>query len=109
MANYTCRGGKSKTKRRPEQVCQGILPTAHGKLAQDVLHFTPAVHHDISKEAHMACQCGEKHEGHICMLKSKGMLEEVRHLGENPSVVCFMCGAQAGSADNVCEPMPLKQ
>ena len=57
----------------------------------------------------MACQCGEKHEGHLCMLKSKGLVKEVEHLTRNPTVVCFICGSEANSADNVCEPMPLKQ
>lgn len=53
------------------------------------------------------CSCGEKHQGHLCILKSKGMTEEVRHLTANPTVVCFICGSEATSADNVCEPMAL--
>lgn len=55
----------------------------------------------------MACSCGEKHQGHICVLKSNGKTVEVAHLTENPTVVCFSCGAEANSAENVCEPMPL--
>lgn len=57
----------------------------------------------------MPCQCGEKHEGHLCMLKSKGLTDEVNHLSQNPTVVCFICGAESNSAENVCEPMPIKQ
>ncbi len=56
----------------------------------------------------MPCQCGEKHEGHLCMLKSKGLLDQVNHLSQNPTVVCFICGAESNSAENVCEPMPIK-
>ena len=57
----------------------------------------------------MPCQCGEKHEGHLCMLKSKGLVDQVKHLTQNPTVVCFICGVESNSAENVCEPMPLKQ
>ncbi len=53
------------------------------------------------------CKCGETHLGHICVLKSRGMTKEVEHLTSNPTVVCFSCGTEANSADNVCEPMPL--
>ncbi len=55
----------------------------------------------------MACSCGEKHQGHICVLKSNGKTVEVAHLTGNPTVVCFSCGVEANSAENVCEPMPL--
>jgi hypothetical protein len=55
----------------------------------------------------MACQCGEKHQGHLCILKSKGMTLDVAHLTDHPTVVCFSCGSEANSAENVCEPMPL--
>ncbi len=53
------------------------------------------------------CTCGEKHLGHICVLKSKGMNKEVEHLTKEPTVVCFNCGVEANSPDNVCAPMPL--
>ena len=55
----------------------------------------------------MACACGEKHQGHICVLKSKGLTKDVAHLTNQPTVVCFSCGVEANSAENVCEPMPL--
>ncbi|WP_298438983.1 hypothetical protein [Geobacter sp.] len=55
------------------------------------------------------CSCGEKHQGHLCVLKSMGLMEQVRHLSSAPTVSCFMCGAEANSADNVCEPVPLKK
>jgi hypothetical protein len=53
------------------------------------------------------CQCGSKHTGHICMLKSRGLREEIAHITTNPKVVCFTCGAEANSAENVCAPMPI--
>ena len=54
-----------------------------------------------------ACQCGEQHSGHLCVLKSKGLTKEVEHLTDRPTVVCFSCGTEANSGENVCEPMPL--
>jgi hypothetical protein len=54
------------------------------------------------------CYCGAKHSGHICMLKSKGLTEEITHITDQPTVVCFTCGAEANSADNVCAPMPIQ-
>ncbi|ANA40223.1 hypothetical protein [Geobacter anodireducens] len=56
---------------------------------------------------HTTCSCGEKHQGHLCVLKSKGLMDEVKHLTSSPTVSCFMCGAEANSADNVCEPVQL--
>lgn len=53
------------------------------------------------------CSCGAKHTGHICMLKSQGLDKEIAHITDKPTVVCFTCGAQANSADNVCAPMPI--
>lgn len=53
------------------------------------------------------CSCGERHHGHICVLKSKGMTREVAHLTDNPTVVCFICGVEANRAESVCEPVPL--
>ena len=55
------------------------------------------------------CRCGAKHTGHICMLKSQGLTAEIAHITDNPTVVCFTCGAEANSADNVCAPMPIEE
>jgi hypothetical protein len=55
------------------------------------------------------CTCTEKHGGHMCVLKSKGLLQEVAALQTNPTVVCFICGEEANSAESVCSPMPLDQ
>ena len=53
------------------------------------------------------CQCGAKHTGHICMLKSAGRLDEIAHITDKPAVACFTCGAEANSAENVCNPVPI--
>lgn len=58
-------------------------------------------------DANHNCSCGEKHQGHICMLKSKGLLREVDHLTSNPAFACFTCGVEANSEENVCSPIPL--
>lgn len=60
-------------------------------------------------ESTKICQCGAKHTGHICMLKSAGRLAEIAHITDQPTVVCFTCGAEANAADNVCSPMPLEK
>ncbi|WP_342782619.1 hypothetical protein [Geomonas oryzae] len=41
------------------------------------------------------------------MLKSMGRFEEIEHITTNPTVVCFTCGVEANSTENVCNPMPL--
>nr|WP_136513292.1 hypothetical protein [Geomonas edaphica] len=55
------------------------------------------------------CQCGAEHKGHICMLKSMGRFEEIDHITTSPTVVCFTCGVEANSPENVCNPMPLEK
>jgi len=55
------------------------------------------------------CTCCEKHEGHLCVLRSRGLTEEIASLTDKPTVVCFTCGSEANCADNVCNPMPLEK
>lgn len=43
------------------------------------------------------------------MLKSMGRIEEIEHITNSPTVVCFTCGTEANSAENVCNPMPLEK
>lgn len=52
----------------------------------------------------MPCACGETHKGHICWLTHMGLLKEVYHLSDNPTVSCTKCGAKANLAHNVCFP-----
>jgi len=49
----------------------------------------------------MSCSCGERHKGHLCVLKSRGLTDEIAHLTDNPAVSCFTCDAAANSADSV--------
>jgi hypothetical protein len=58
-------------------------------------------------EANRTCSCGEKHQGHICVLKGKGLEREIEHLTNAPTVVCFTCGAEANAEEHVCMPVPL--
>ncbi|MDD2309187.1 MAG: hypothetical protein PHH91_06350 [Desulfuromonadaceae bacterium] len=53
------------------------------------------------------CTCGEMHKGHICWLSRMGLIMEVQHLSDNPTVSCSKCGAKANLPHNVCFPAPL--
>lgn len=53
------------------------------------------------------CTCGQTHKGHICWLSRMGLLNEVHHLSDNPTVACVNCGAKANKPHNVCFPGPL--
>ena len=59
-------------------------------------------------ESTATCHCGIKHSGHICLLKSQGLTQEIAHISDKPTVVCFTCGAEANSPENVCNPAPLE-
>jgi hypothetical protein len=52
------------------------------------------------------CSCGELHKGHICYLTNMGMLQEVYHLSNAPTVSCEKCGARANLPHNLCFPAP---
>lgn len=56
----------------------------------------------------MQCSCGEMHKGHICWLSNMGLIMEVKHLTDNPTVSCTKCGAKANLPHNVCFPVPLE-
>ncbi|MCM2359323.1 MAG: hypothetical protein NDI77_14330 [Geobacteraceae bacterium] len=53
------------------------------------------------------CSCRERHQGHICVLRGKGMASRIKELSCNPNVACFICGEEADSEDDVCSPAPL--
>lgn len=61
----------------------------------------------IETETPHPCSCGETHVGHICWLSRMGMLMEMQHLTDNPTVKCTRCGAKANLAHNVCFPEAL--
>ena len=54
----------------------------------------------------MSCTCAN-HQGHLCILKSKGMTKEIECLINDPKFYCFNCGVEANSEENVCSPVKL--
>ena len=52
-------------------------------------------------------KCSGDHQGHLCVLVSKGLLDKVKTLTRNPKYICFNCGRVADSNKNLCNPMPL--
>ena len=48
------------------------------------------------------------HKGHLCVLASKEMFDEIMTLARKPQFICFNCGRVADSGKNLCNPMPLK-
>jgi len=62
----------------------------------------------------MACSCDhtrkcepEAHKGHLCVLASEKLFDQIKKLAHAPHSICFNCGRVAASADNLCNPMPL--
>jgi hypothetical protein len=53
-------------------------------------------------------KCTGDHQGHLCILVGKGMLEEVKKMVQDPQYICFNCGRVADCEKNLCNPMPLK-
>ncbi|MHB9131837.1 MAG: hypothetical protein ACYDBB_12225 [Armatimonadota bacterium] len=55
------------------------------------------------------CKCGEKHQGHLCILHSRGLTQDIKCLTDKPTVACFNCGREANCAENVCIPIPIEK
>ncbi|MBI5657695.1 MAG: hypothetical protein GJT30_16190 [Geobacter sp.] len=53
------------------------------------------------------CTNEKGHQGHICVLRSLGLADEIARLTVNPTHVCFTCGTEVNNPANVCAPMPL--
>jgi hypothetical protein len=53
------------------------------------------------------CCCEEGHQGHVCVLRGLGLIDEIARLSLNPTHVCFTCGSEVNNPNNVCQPMPL--
>jgi hypothetical protein len=51
--------------------------------------------------------CKGKHEGHLCVLASRGRFQEIKDLARSPAFICFNCGRVAECDANLCNPMPL--
>jgi hypothetical protein len=54
------------------------------------------------------CTCGADHHGHLCMLRSNGMHDEIARITANPKFYCFTCGGEADCAENLCEPAKIE-
>ena len=52
--------------------------------------------------------CKGDHQGHICVLASKELFDEIKEITKNPQFICFNCGRVADSEKNLCNPMPLR-
>jgi hypothetical protein len=53
------------------------------------------------------CHCKEEHETHLCQLKKKGKIVEMKALAKDPAVSCLLCNESADSSDRVCSPIEL--
>lgn len=51
--------------------------------------------------------CMGEHEGHLCVLASRGKFQEIKDLAREPRFICFNCGRVAACGANLCNPMPL--
>ena len=61
----------------------------------------------MAPKATQTCSCVEKHGQHICYLHSKGKIQEVEKMTDNPTVTCSICLVNANSPDSVCLPTTL--
>ncbi|MBN1523931.1 MAG: hypothetical protein JW904_05580 [Spirochaetales bacterium] len=52
--------------------------------------------------------CTGDHKGHLCVLASKQMFEEIKQITSAPKYICFNCGRVADNKENLCNPMPLE-
>jgi hypothetical protein len=55
-----------------------------------------------------AGKCTGKHEGHLCMYASKGLIDQIKELTREPKYICFNCGRVADCDANLCNPMSLQ-
>jgi hypothetical protein len=51
--------------------------------------------------------CKGDHKGHLCVLASNELFDQIKELTKNPQYICFNCGRVADCAHNLCNPMPL--
>ncbi len=49
--------------------------------------------------------CKGDHEGHSCVLSSKGLFDTIKEITRNPQYICFNYGRVADSEVNLCNPM----
>ena len=54
-------------------------------------------------------ECKGEHQGHICVLASKGFFDQIKEITKNPQYICFNCGRVADSDKNLCNPMSIEE
>jgi hypothetical protein len=52
--------------------------------------------------------CKGDHEGHLCVMASKGLFQEIKQVARSPRFICFNCGRVADCDVNLCNPMPIE-
>ncbi len=52
--------------------------------------------------------CKGEHQGHLCVLASKGLIDQIKGMTTKPRFICFNCGRVADCDVNLCNPMPLE-
>lgn len=52
--------------------------------------------------------CKGEHQGHLCVLASKGLIDRIKGMTAKPRFICFNCGRVADCDVNLCNPMPLE-
>ena len=62
----------------------------------------------ITMTTQSPCHCGADHHGHLCMLRSNGLHEEIAQVSSDPKFYCFTCGGEANCAENLCDPAPIE-
>ena len=60
---------------------------------------------DIGSNRMADSECKGEHQGHICVLASKGLFDQIKEITKNPQYICFNCGRVADSDRNLCNPM----
>jgi len=54
-------------------------------------------------------ECKGEHQGHICVLASKGLFDQIKEITKDPQYICFNCGRVAESDKNLCNPMSIDE
>ena len=53
--------------------------------------------------------CKGNHNGHLCVLVSKGKFDKIREMVDDAKFICFNCGRAANCEDNLCNPMRIEK
>ena len=53
-------------------------------------------------------KCKHGHTGHLCVLVSQSLFDDIKKLTRRPKFICFNCGRVADSDKSLCNPMPLE-